>query len=184
MQVVTPARLATARCGWLMIDAPLNIQLRPAEQTDWNQIRQWLALPDIQQWWGPLATTEAEVMLALKSDHAICRVICADGEAVGYGHAVDATVWGDELPEELAPGTWDIDLFIAARQFRNRGVGGKAVGLLSEEVFATTLATAVCVFPSIANEQAVRAYERAGFRWKSVWQDPIFGPSWFMVRER
>jgi len=51
-------------------------------------------------------------------------------------------------------------------------------------VFATTLAVAVCVFASIENEAAVRAYEKAGFRWRRVWHDPISGPEWFMIAER
>ena len=51
-------------------------------------------------------------------------------------------------------------------------------------MFATTLAVAVCVFPSVTNERAVRAYEKAGFRWKRIWNDPHMGPSWFMVAER
>jgi aminoglycoside 6'-N-acetyltransferase len=40
------------------------------------------------------------------------------------------------------------------------------------------------VFPSVRNERAVRAYEKAGFRWQSVWDDPGVGPSWFMVARR
>jgi aminoglycoside 6'-N-acetyltransferase len=143
-----------------------------------------LALPEIQSWWGPLQTIEAEVLTALRSPHAICRIIEADGKPVGYGHAIDATIWGETLPQDLEPGTWDLDLFIADEKHRNKGVGAAALGLLRDEVFATTLAMAVCVFPSIANERAVRAYEKAGFRWKSVWQDPVNGPSWFMVAER
>jgi hypothetical protein len=30
----------------------------------------------------------------------------------------------------------------------------------------------------------VRAYEKAGFRWQSVWHDPHTGPAWFMVAKR
>jgi aminoglycoside 6'-N-acetyltransferase len=161
-----------------------NVQLRPATTSDLPLVRSWLARPDIETWWGPKASTEAEVTLAMGSAHAICRIVEADGAAVGYGHAVDATVWGDELPRDLEPGTWDLDLFIASEAHRNRGIGARALALLKEEVFATTLAIAVCVFPSIANERAVRAYEKAGFRWKRVWDDPISGPSWFMVAER
>ena len=51
-------------------------------------------------------------------------------------------------------------------------------------MFATTLAVAVCIFASVRNERAVRAYEKAGFRWKRVWHDPHTGPEWFMVADR
>jgi aminoglycoside 6'-N-acetyltransferase len=135
------------------------VRLRPARRADWDLIRGWLARSDIEAWWGPRAATEAEINIALNSDHALCRIIEADGRPVGYAHAVDATMWGSELPQDLDPGTWDLDLFIASEEHRGRGVGQAALGLLKDEVFATTMALAVCVFPSIKNERAVRAYE-------------------------
>ena len=45
-------------------------------------------------------------------------------------------------------------------------------------------AECVIIFPSVKNERAVRAYEKAGFRWQSVWHDPQTGPAWFMVAKR
>lgn len=161
-----------------------RVRLRPAQRADWDLIRSWLARPDIEAWWGPRSATEAEVSIALGSEHALCRIIEAGGTPVGYAHAIDAVVWGEELPDDLAPGTWDLDLFIASEEHRGRGVGQAALTQLKDEVFATTLATAVCVFPSIRNERAVRAYEKAGFSWKRIWNDPYMGPSWFMIAER
>jgi aminoglycoside 6'-N-acetyltransferase len=161
-----------------------DVRLRAAAGNDLPLVRSWLARPDIEAWWGPKASTEAEVTLAMGTSHAICRIIEANGAAVGYGHAVDATIWGEDLPDDLEPGTWDLDLFIASEAHRNRGIGARALSLLKAEVFATTLALAVCVFPAIANERAVRAYEKAGFRWRRVWNDPVAGPSWFMLAER
>lgn len=160
------------------------VGLRPAIRADWDLIRGWLARPDIEEWWGPVSATEAEVNMALGSQHALCRIIEADGHPVGYAHAVDATLWGDELPQDLEAGTWDLDLFIASEAHRGKGVGQVALAMLKSEVFASTLAVAVCVFPSVKNERAVRAYEKAGFRWRRIWNDPYAGPSWFMVAER
>ncbi|HET6322939.1 MAG TPA: GNAT family N-acetyltransferase [Hyphomicrobium sp.] len=161
-----------------------NVRLRPARRADWDLIRGWLQRADIEAWWGPRTATEAEVNIALNSRHALCRIIEADGVPVGYAHAVDATAWGEELPQDLPAGTWDLDLFIASEEHRGKGVGQAALAALKQEVFGTTLATAVCVFPSIRNERAVRAYEKAGFRWQRIWNDPQMGPSWFMLAER
>ncbi len=161
-----------------------DVRLRPASRADWDLIRGWLQRADIEAWWGPRTATEAEVNIALGSRHALCRIIEADGVPVGYAHAVDATAWGEELPQDLPPGTWDLDLFIASEEHRGKGVGQAALAELKQEVFGTTLATAVCVFPSIRNERAVRAYEKAGFRWQRIWNDPQMGPSWFMLAER
>lgn len=161
-----------------------SVRLRPAAPRDRDLIRRWLARADIQDWWGPISQTDVEVTIALDSEHAICRIIESGGAAIGYAHAIDASVWGAELPEDLAPGTWDLDLFIASEEHRGQGAGQVALALLKEEVFATTLAVGVCVFPSIKNERAVRAYEKAGFRWQRIWHDPAMGPSWFMIAER
>ena len=160
------------------------VSLRPAHDSDWQTIRTWLARPDIQRWWGPSAASEAEVITALGTEHAIARMVQVDGVDVGYGHAVDASLWGDELPNDLAPGTWDLDIFIADPNCRGKGIGSEALCQLRDEVFATTLAVGVCVFPSIENEPAVRAYEKIGFRWKRIWDDPVYGPSWFMFYDR
>lgn len=161
-----------------------TIQLRPAERRDAGLIRSWLATPDIQEWWGPLSSTQAEVTIALASEHAICRIIECDGVAVGYCHAVDAILWGEQLPSDLEPGTWDLDIFVASETHRGLGIGQIALALLKDEVFSTTFAVAVCVFPSIRNERAVRAYEKAGFQWQRIWNDPQAGQSWFMVASR
>jgi len=161
-----------------------TITLRAASDRDWAQIRSWLADPDIQKWWGPSAAAEAEVITALGSAPAIARMVEVDGEAVGYCHAIDASVWGDQLPDDLPPGTWDLDIIIGNPAHRGKGAGSIALGMLRDEVFSTTLAVAVCIFPSIENEAAVRAYEKIGFYWTRIWNDPVSGPSWFMISER
>jgi aminoglycoside 6'-N-acetyltransferase len=161
-----------------------SITIRPATPADVDRIRAWLRQPEIEAWWGPASATTAEVQIALQSSSAFCRVVEADGRPIGYCHAIDAKLWGDDLPEDLEPGTWDLDIFIAAPEYRGQGAGLRALELLKAEVFSTTLATAVCVFASIRNEAAVRAYEKAGFTWQRIWNDSASGPSWFMIARR
>ncbi len=161
-----------------------EILLRPATADDWPLVRRWLAEPDIIRWWGPKATTEAEVMVALASPQAICRIIECNRLPVGYGHALDAGNWGEPLPAGLQAGTWDIDMFVASPAHRGRGVGVAALEAMRAEIFSTTLAPAACIFVAVGNERAVRAYERAGFRWRSVVRDKIKGPEWLMIAER
>lgn len=160
------------------------ISLRPATERDLPLIRGWLHHPDIQRWWGNASAAEAEVRLAFETPSALCRLICAGGEPVGYAQALDAHHWGGALPEGMPPGTWDADLFVAAAGHRGKGTGQIALRLLADEVFSTTLAVALSVFVSVANEKAIRAYEKAGFRWVQVWPDRISGPCWLMLMER
>lgn len=158
--------------------------LRPARDDDRAAIQAWLRRPEIQRWWGSLAAAEAEIMIASETATAIRRMILLDGRAVGYGQAVDAGLTGDEEMLGLAPGTWDVSLFIGEADLRGKGHGLAALRLLSEEVFSTTFALALSVLVSVRNEAAVRIYEKAGFRWQRVLTDPLFGPSWLMLKER
>lgn len=171
-----------------MVAVPISpsstVALRPLTRADEDLVERWIRQPDIQRWWGNAATAFAELQLARQSPSALCRMIEADGRPVGYAHAIDAALWGPALPEGLPAGTWDVDLFIAEPDARGRGVGQAALRLLVEEVLTTTLAVAVSVFVSVRNEAAVRAYEKAGFRWVRIWEDPVFGPMWLMLRER
>lgn len=160
------------------------LSLRPATAADWRLIRAWIARPEIQRWWGSPNAAEAEIRIALESEAAISCLVLLGAEPVGYAHAVDASHWGPSLPDGMPPGTWDIDVFIAVPEQRGKGLGERAVNLLAGEVFSTTFALALSVFVPIRNEAAVRAYERAGFRWVRVLDDPLSGPSWMMLRER
>lgn len=145
-------------------------------------IRRWLADPEIEAWWGSRASVEAEIALAMDSPSALCRIIEDAGQAIGYGHAVDSGLWAATLPAEIPPGCWDLDIFIGSTSHRD--VGARAIDLLVQEVFATTLAVACCIMTSVKNEVAVRTYEHAGFRWATVWNDPVIGPSWVLLQER
>lgn len=164
--------------------AARDIALRQATDLDWPMIRKWLQLPAVEKWWGPASSAEAAVIRALGTRHAIARIIEWRGKPVGYAHAIDAMTWDDELPEDVAAGSWDMDLFIAEPAARGCGLGPVALSQMRAEVFSSTLATAVCIFTSIDNERAVRAYEKAGFHWRRIWQDPQQGAMWLLISER
>lgn len=161
-----------------------DVTLREATERDWPLLRAWLQRKDVQRWWGSAGSAEAEIRTVFETSSAIGRIVVCDGNPVGYAHAIDATYWGETLPEGIPAGAWDVDIVIADPAHRGRGIGQAALEALADEVFSTTLAVALCVFVSVRNEPAVRAYERAGFKWKCVWDDPEFGASWMMLRER
>jgi aminoglycoside 6'-N-acetyltransferase len=165
-------------------DGGAPLRLRRAAAEDRFRIRRWLSQPDIEAWWGSSAAAEAEISLAMASDTAICRVVERGEAAVGYAQAADIGLCGGAWPEEIAPGTWDVDLFITPAADRGQHLAGAALVLLVEEVFATTLAVACCGLVPVRNETAARAYERAGFRWLRIWHDALLGPAWLMLMDR
>ncbi len=160
-----------------------TVRLRPATAEDRFLIRRWLSDPQVQSWWGTAASAEAEITLALASTAALPRIIERDGIPIGYAHAVEHGVWATRLPEGVPAGAWDIDYFVTPAA-HDALTGSVALDFLTADVFATSLAVACSGLVSIRNEAAARAYERAGFRWLQVLQDPLLGPSWLMLKER
>jgi aminoglycoside 6'-N-acetyltransferase len=160
------------------------VDLRAVVPADRFLVRRWLTEPHVEAWWGSRATAEADVTLALSSSSALCRMILYEGNPVGYAQAVDVDLRRETKPADIPAGSYDVDLFVGAKDLLGKGIGRRALDLLTADVFATTLAVACCVVPSIRNEAAVRAFEKAGFRWVAIFDDPINGPSWVMLKLR
>jgi len=123
--------------------------------------------------------------MALESASSLCFVLMRTDEAepIGYAHAVDIALWPGDMPPDLPPATFDIDIFVGPPDRRAADTSA-ALRLLVAEVFATTFAMACCALISIRNEAAARAYEKAGFTWQTIWHDRVSGPCWVMQVER
>ena len=167
-----------------MADRDPDIALRAPLQADWDRVRAWLRQPEIQAWWGGLGAAEAEIAIAAESTSALCRMILASDVPIGYGQAIDADLVASTLTAGLAAGTYVAALFIADPAFRRRGAGEAALDALTRDVFSSTLAIACATVVPVRYEPAVRAAERAGYRWIGVSNDATSGQSWLMIRER
>jgi ribosomal protein S18 acetylase RimI-like enzyme len=165
-------------------NTPPVVKLRPAYGSDWPMIYGWLQQVDVQRWWGNLSAAEADVRAALQEPMGLCSMILVDGHPVGYAQAQDAGTLGANVPAALTTGTFRVDAFIGDKGHRGRGVGQAAVRLVAQEVFATTLMLGLIVVVSLKNEAAIRLYEKLGFRWQRVIDDPLFGPAWLMRLDR
>jgi RimJ/RimL family protein N-acetyltransferase len=163
---------------------PPDPALRPPEPADRENVRRWLRHPLVVQYWGPPAASEARLTLALESPSALCRIVTVDAEPVGWVHAVDAALTGGSEIEGVPVGAYEIDWFIAVPAFVGLGLGLPVVVALVEEVFATTLAPACCAYPRVSQEQGVRLFERAGFRWLGISRGAGPAAVWVMVRDR
>ena len=153
--------------------APLAIRLRPATAEDGFLLRRWLRDPTTQACSGNRASAEAEIALARMSETALTRIVTCQARPIGYAQALETAV---------PP--------VHSRRKCCRALGRPSSGslpsrpqvlaaipaLLAAEVFATTLAVACSGLISIRQEMMVRAYERAGFRWRRIWHDPCSGP--------
>lgn len=145
-------------------------------------LRDWLHRPHVARWWGdPQSTLKS----ALGWPVGDCALIQADGGPAGY------MCWRippeDELEAaglaDLPRGIVDIDVLIGEPQLLGRGLGPTALGLLLARLRANPLVLVAGVGTAAANERAVRAFVKAGFRACREFEDPEFGPCLYMVAE-
>lgn len=161
-----------------------DVRLRDLGPRDAAVLSQWLHAPDIEAWWGTLASAQSEMRLVAESPSALRCMIEAGGETVGYAHAFDSSLSALSDHPAIPRGTWMCHAFVGSPMHRGRGVGQQALDLLVLDVFATTLAVACAVIVPVRRERAARAHETAGFRWVAIGDDPVLGPSWLMLRSR
>lgn len=161
-----------------------EVTLRPARPEDWDLLRRWVARSDVSAMLGPPSAAEATIALAMSDPQGLCRIVENDGRPAGYAQAVDAGLWNEALPREIGPGSFDVALFVGEPELRGQGIGRRALDLLAAEVFSTTLALALAVVVPLRQEAAVRVYEKAGYRWRGIWRDPIDGLCWVLIRDR
>ncbi|KJC47510.1 aminoglycoside adenylyltransferase [Bradyrhizobium sp. LTSP885] len=155
-------------------------RFRPMTSADLPQIRRWLALPHVREWWGDPAEQYALVSGDLDApamDQFI--VATADGD-FGYIQCYDVTAWDSGFGSQ-PEGTRGIDLFIGDPGMVEHGHGAALVRAFVDERLAQT-APRVVTDPDPTNGRAVRAYEKAGFR-KAHMVDTPDGAALLMIRE-
>ncbi len=160
---------------------PLSVvTLRPATSADSALISGWLRQAEIQRWWGSLGAAEAEVRAALLAPMGLCSIILVGDVPVGYAQAQESQPLSPGDPPADIAGTFRVDVFVGESRFRRQGVAQTALGLVTAEVFATTLVLGCIAVVPLRTEAAVRTYERAGFTWVRVIEDALLGPCWLM----
>jgi len=160
------------------------VSLRPLADEDRPLVRSWTSDNAVRAWWGSPAALEAELAIALESESAICRMIEADGVAIGYCHAFDSGLMDARAGRGSEPGIWQCTFFVGSETHRGRGIGATALDLLAREVLSTTLAIGCETRVPVRSESAIRDIEAKGFRWRHIERDDALGPCWVLRRER
>ena len=134
------------------------VTLRPARRDDLDRLREILLQPEVARWWGgprddPAFDVAADWLDGDETDAVF--VIEVDGRTVG------SIQFGQELEPDYRHGT--IDLFLEADQ-QGRGLGPDAIRAVARYLFDVLGHHRITIDPSAANDRAIRAYERVGFR--------------------
>ncbi len=131
-----------------------RVRLRPLRPADRPTLRAILAQPEVARWWD-----------TPDPDRAVDEWL-ADDDSVGFAIEADDRVVGSiQYVEENEPGYRHagIDLFLD-RDHQGQGLGPDAIRAVARHLFEVHGHHRLTIDPAAANERAIRAYERVGFR--------------------
>jgi len=177
-----------------------HITFIPLQQSHFPLLLKWLETPHVKAWWDQDVCWTSELIKEKYGtyvqefkrlnlpDHIIEKpmhafVVCVNGEEIGYIQYYNAYDFPREqgyeiegLPQNMA----SLDVFIGEEDYFGKGLGPTIMKqFLKEKV--DPFYDACFVDPDTINVQAIRAYEKAGFKKvKTVKEGTI---TW-MVREK
>lgn len=128
--------------------------LRPVRPEDADALAAILAEPDIARWWGRYDAQRVRSEL-IAGDHSVVFAIEVDGDVVG----------SVQYFEEPAPDYRhaSIDVFIGTK-WHGQGLGTDAVRTLARYLIHDRGHHRLAIDPAVANERAIRTYQRVGFK--------------------
>jgi RimJ/RimL family protein N-acetyltransferase len=143
------------------------IHFRALERGDLPLMHRWLNSPHVVEWWPDEAVSLDEIVAIYSpridgEEDVRCFVIVNDHTAIGY-------IQEYPIGEDSA----GIDLFIGEVEFHRRGLGAPIIRqFLNDIVFADTAVESCIIDPVVSNRGAIRAYEKAGFRFLKTVTNP------------
>lgn len=159
-----------------------TVAFRPLRAADLPLLRRWHNQPHVKRWYDAdkdLTTLEAAAShyrdLLDGTDPTRAFTILVDGEPAGYIQTYMIADNPDyaaalDLGAERAAG---LDLFLGEPHLVHRGLGPRVIhDFLEQVVFADPHVDSCVIGPEPANAVAIRAYEKAGFRYLKTVQVP------------
>jgi len=153
------------------------IRFRKLDRGDLPLMHRWLNTAHVVEWWADEALGLDEIIAKYSpridgKEDVRCFVIVLDDAPIGYIQ--------DYPAGENSAG---IDLFIGEVQFLHRGLGASIIRqFLNDVVFANPVVATCIIDPSLSNRAAIRAYEKAGFRFYKTEANPAEAEAHHMMR--
>jgi aminoglycoside 6'-N-acetyltransferase len=154
---------------------------RPLREEDLDLVRAWLLRPHVRQWYDDVPAvsypdhTISEYETAIRGeDPTDLYVIMFDGRPIGVlqSYRIDDHL---EYAAQVALGrpAIGIDLFIGEPELIGRGHGPALIQAFLRDVAFPRYGVDLCVIgPTASNAAAIRAYEKAGFRFLKTYLEP------------
>jgi aminoglycoside 6'-N-acetyltransferase len=138
-------------------------QFRPVERGDLLLLKGWLAAPHVAQWWTDADEAIQEIAEILEGSPVKPYIVMLLGRPIGYIQSYDPHEEFDHPYQDQPPGTLGIDQFIGDRELTGLGHGPAMIRAFCKTLFAEG-AKRIVTDPDPTNRNAIRAYEKAGFK--------------------
>lgn len=131
-----------------------RVTLRPLETADVPRLAEIAREPEVARWWLGFGEQDL-VELAGPGEDALVFAVELDGETIGLAQV------GEETDPDYRHAS--VDLFLTSSR-HGQGLGADTVRTLAGWLFEERGHHRVTIDPAAANERAIRAYERVGFK--------------------
>jgi aminoglycoside 6'-N-acetyltransferase len=132
-----------------------RIRLRPVGAEHADRLTEILREPEVARWWGEYDDERVRQDLIEPESDKVVYAIEADSEVIGL------IQYYEETDPDYRHAS--IDLFLATA-WQGRGYGSEAIRVVARHLIEERGHHRLTIDPSAANERAIRAYERVGFR--------------------
>jgi aminoglycoside 6'-N-acetyltransferase len=131
-----------------------RVTLRPLAAADVPRLAEIAAEPEVARWWLGLSEQDLQEMAGPEEDGFVFAVEL-DGELIGLAQA------DEEADPDYRHAS--IDLFLTTAR-HGQGLGADTVRALARWLFEERGHHRITIDPAVANERAIRSYERVGFK--------------------
>lgn len=155
-----------------------NITFQPLNESHFPRLLQWLESPHVKKWWDQdmrytldlvrekFGKHISDLPVSNKSNKkTYAYIICLDEKEIGYIQLYNARDYAAENGCNLASLTGHvcgIDLFIGDENCLGKGIGPGILNAFVEQIIVPHFDYCL-IDPAKDNQQAIKAFEKAGF---------------------
>lgn len=161
-----------------MIAKEENIMIRKMEESDndFQLFLKWMTDPETMKYWEGM-TEQFSYERVVKEyrenveEQVEQCIIEYDGKAIGFCQFCILNAQYYEVPKiqydkfvEETDVVYGIDIFLGEVDYRDSGIGTKALRLLMKALFEKYHADVLMIDPKVHNARAIRCYHKCGFK--------------------
>lgn len=152
---------------------------RALRHEDFPRLAQWLAEPHVTRWWDAAEVELEAIAQAMKTGETQPMIVEWEGRRLAYLQTYDPHREPNHPYRDQPVGTLGLDMVIGLPDDIGKGHGGKIAASLAARLFEAGTKRIV-IDPHPENSRAIRAYEKAGFRFIDQ-RHSLYGPAHLMA---